>query len=218
MIEWLSSWAEQVIVAVIIGTIIEMILPNGNNKKYIKTVIGVYILFTIVSPIIGKIMGSDLSSLDFDYEKYFKDTDTYQTMSQSLEVDNTKNIQELYQTNLKNDMKSKLQEKGYLASNIKLETQLQDDQNYGKITKISMTVTKLKEEQEENLTTSNTVSINVIEKIQIGNVIENTVEQEDTKKEEKNTLKTSEINELKTYLSNVYEVNKKQIQINEKGG
>lgn len=218
MIEWLSSWAEQVIVAVIIGTIIEMILPNGNNKKYIKTVIGVYILFTIVSPIIGKIMGSDLSSLDFDYEKYFKDTDTYQTMSQSLEVDNTKNIQELYQTNLKNDMKSKLQEKGYLASNIKLETQLQDDQNYGKITKISMTVTKLKEEQEENLTTSNTVSINVIEKIQIGNVIENTVEQEDTKKEEKNTLKISEINELKTYLSNVYEVNKKQIQINEKGG
>ncbi|MCI8482131.1 MAG: hypothetical protein HFJ27_03470 [Clostridia bacterium] len=51
MIENLSLWAEQIIVAVIIATIIEMILPNGNNKKYIKAVIGVYVLFTIISPI-----------------------------------------------------------------------------------------------------------------------------------------------------------------------
>lgn len=36
---WISSWAEQIVVAVIIATIIEMILPNGNNKKYIKAVI-----------------------------------------------------------------------------------------------------------------------------------------------------------------------------------
>ena len=46
--EWISHWAETIIVAVIIGTIIEMILPSGNSKKYIKTVIGVYILFTII--------------------------------------------------------------------------------------------------------------------------------------------------------------------------
>ena len=43
MIEWISDWAGSIIVAVIIGTIIEMILPSGNSKKYIKMVIGVYI-------------------------------------------------------------------------------------------------------------------------------------------------------------------------------
>lgn len=52
MISNISSWAEQIIIAVIIATILEMVLPNGNSKKYIKTVIGVYILYTIISPVI----------------------------------------------------------------------------------------------------------------------------------------------------------------------
>ena len=41
MINNISSWAEQVIIAMIIATIIEMILPKGNSKKYIKMVIGI---------------------------------------------------------------------------------------------------------------------------------------------------------------------------------
>ena len=36
MISWMSNWAQGIIVALIVGTIIEMILPNGNNKKYVK--------------------------------------------------------------------------------------------------------------------------------------------------------------------------------------
>ena len=52
----MSSWAKSIILAVIVSTIIQMILPEGNNKKYIKTVIGLYILFTIISPIISNII------------------------------------------------------------------------------------------------------------------------------------------------------------------
>ena len=54
MIKFLSNWAQNIIVAVIIGSIIEMILPSGSLKKYVKVVIGIYILFSIVSPIINK--------------------------------------------------------------------------------------------------------------------------------------------------------------------
>ena len=48
MINFLSSWAEQIVLAVIIATIIELILPDSKNKKYIQMVIGVYILFNIM--------------------------------------------------------------------------------------------------------------------------------------------------------------------------
>ena len=48
LINWITNWAEGIIVAVIIGTIIEMILPNGKSKKYIKVVIGIYILNMII--------------------------------------------------------------------------------------------------------------------------------------------------------------------------
>ena len=52
MIEFFSTWAEQIVLAVIIATIIEMLLPNNKNKKYVQMIIGIYILFNIISPII----------------------------------------------------------------------------------------------------------------------------------------------------------------------
>ena len=52
MISFISSWAEQIVLAVIVATIIELILPKNKNKKYIQMVIGVYVLFNIISPII----------------------------------------------------------------------------------------------------------------------------------------------------------------------
>ena len=45
MINFISSWAEQIVLAVIIATIIELILPKNKNRKYIQMVIGVYVLF-----------------------------------------------------------------------------------------------------------------------------------------------------------------------------
>lgn len=118
MIENLSIWAEQIIVAVIIATLIEMILPNGNNKKYIKAVIGVYLLFTIISPIFG----GNFHFNEIDYESYFKDTEKYQTMSDTLTTYNDQSVEEIYLTNLKQDMKQKLKEKGYLAEKISIRT------------------------------------------------------------------------------------------------
>ena len=63
MIEFMSSWAEQIVLAVIVATIIEMILPKNKNKKYIQMVIGIYVLFNIISPIIK-------NKDNFSIEKY----------------------------------------------------------------------------------------------------------------------------------------------------
>lgn len=211
----MSTWAEQIIVAVIIGTIIEMILPNGNNKKYVKTVIGVYILFTIVSPIISKVTNTDLRNMDLNYEKYFKNTDTYQTMSQTLSTSNDKTVEDIYISNLKEDMKNKLLEKGYVASNIEMGISLDENDNYGKVKNISLTLVKRKEienEEDKEKNTINEISINTIEKVSIGNntnITQNIIET-DTK----TNIKNSEINEIKEYLSSVYDVKKKNVQIN----
>ena len=45
MIDFLVSWAEQLILALIVIIIIEIVLPSGNNyKKYIKVVLGIFLL------------------------------------------------------------------------------------------------------------------------------------------------------------------------------
>ena len=48
MINFLSNWIEQITLSVIIVSIFELILPKGNLKKYIKVVLGVYIIYCFI--------------------------------------------------------------------------------------------------------------------------------------------------------------------------
>lgn len=106
--EFITSWVQGIIIAVIIGSIIEMLLPNGNSKKYIKVVIGVYIVFTIVSPIISKFTGTEIK-LDsiIDINKYEDKIASYEIDTKNLENINNSNIKEVYILNLKKILKQK---------------------------------------------------------------------------------------------------------------
>ena len=135
MVEFISTWAEQVVVAVIIATILELIIPKGNNKKYIKVIIGVYILFTIISPVINKITGDNIK-LDFNYEKYFNNYMNYEIQSNAITTTNNQNIEDIYIQNLKKDIINKVEERGVKVNNIQLDINFEDYTSYGNINKI----------------------------------------------------------------------------------
>lgn len=103
MIQFLSSWAEQIVLAVIIATIIELILPQNRNKKYIQMVIGIYILFNIISPII-KNKDTILTSGDYDLEKY-ESSSNYTIDQSSMD----ERIEKIYVEELENTTISKFQ-------------------------------------------------------------------------------------------------------------
>lgn len=208
MIENISVWAEQIIIAVVIATLIEMILPEGNNRKYIKAVIGVYILFTIISPILKN--NGNFNFNNIDYESYFKENETYKTMSESLTSNNDNSVEEIYINNLKQDMKQKLKEKGFLVESSTVKIELQEGDNYGRILEINLALSKLKEEDTKEQ--SSNIIVNDISKISIGNTVKNETTSSNSKE---NKLSSSEIKEVKDYLSNVYEVSNKNIYINE---
>ncbi len=52
MIDYFSEWAQNVTLAIVIVSLFEMLLPNNKTKKYIKVVMGLYILFNIISPFV----------------------------------------------------------------------------------------------------------------------------------------------------------------------
>lgn len=124
MISFISSWTQGIIVSVIIASIIEMILPDGNSKKYVKVVIGVFILFSIVSPVINKFTKKEINiSSIVDVEKY---SDAKQVSSTNLEVNTSLNIKQMYETNLKVDIKSKIESKGFKVKDITIN--ISDDE------------------------------------------------------------------------------------------
>ncbi len=195
MIEFLSSWAQGIIVAVIIATLIEMILPNSSSKKYVKVVIGMYILFTIVSPIIKKLGGKDINLNTINIEKYEQQiSKSDNTISRKFEDNNTRSIKDIYVSNLKADISAKLKEKGYEIDTS--DIQIKDDENYT-IEKITLKLIKMEQKQEKN----NEIVINTVE---IGNAIS----QKDSK-----TLSNDEKQEVKDYISETYDIDKKNINI-----
>ena len=194
MINAMSTWAKSIILAVIVSTIIQMILPEGNNKKYIKTVIGLYILFTIISPIISKISGGN-STIDVSkYENYFNVEST--TTASANVID--KNLDNTYTSSIKSDIKNRMKQKGYKVNSLDANIELKNEESYGTINSLKISL-----EREENNNNSNIQAVNKIE-IKISN---------NTNEVKQNNLTSMEKQEIKNYLSETYSIKKENIEV-----
>ena len=196
MISWFSSWAKGIILAVIIVTILEMILPEGKNKKYIKVVMGVYIMFSIVSPIISKITNSEM---DLDISKYENILGTGSVQASSdLNTINNQNIENIYLNSIKTNVKEELERKGYECEAVDITANINVEKQEAEIYKIDITGVSQKEDD----------SIKKVNKVVIGEAKDN--------KKTNNTLTAGQINELKEHFSDKYEIEKNKIFINDK--
>ena len=109
MIAKLNNWTENIIIAVIISIIIEMILPEGNNKKYVKVVTGLYILYVIINPILGL---SNISELN-EIKSVLKENTIVPTVSES-------DIATTYILSLQNALQSEIAEMGYDIDSVQI--------------------------------------------------------------------------------------------------
>ena len=51
VISFINSWLKDIVVLFILISIAELIMPKGNLKKYIRLVIGLLIIYTIINPL-----------------------------------------------------------------------------------------------------------------------------------------------------------------------
>jgi len=201
MIENLSSWAKGITLAVIVVSILEMLLPNNKTKKYIKMVMGVFILFNIISPFIN---ANDLKNLnEIDASKYVNENNKNYVEQKSMD----ERLEELYIDEIEKDIIKKVEKKGYKVRMCKVDAKITKNEEETGITKIKLKVEKTGEvKQEENSSIENQI-VTQVQKIKKVN----------TKKieEDKETsLEKSDIQNLKQFLIEEYEVNEKCLEIN----
>ena len=203
---FISSWAQGIIISVIIATIIEMLLPNNSSSKYIKVVVGVFVLFSIISPVVSKLKGNDILD-EINMDSYIEKTGRESIQTSTVNVDNNKAIKKIYEENLKIDIKSKISQKGYTVGEVNLD--ISDNSEYT-INKIEIKITAKNETSSKKTATENTTTIvenieNI--KISLGG------SRKDEKKEEQSIISESEKRKLREYIGNVYEVSENNIQI-----
>lgn len=202
LIKFINSWAQGIILAVIIATIIEIIIPEGNNKKYVKTVIGLYILFIIIYPLITKISNNKFN-FDSIIAKTNKEVSMYDSkVTNSIETNTY--IENTYKNNLKEKIKEKIEEKGYIVLDFNIYIETQNEESYGQINSIVLKLQKANKEQN---------TINGVNKIEEINVDIKNSKTENLKKEKE--LTDSEIKTIKEYLNNSYSIEEERIHINE---
>ena len=112
MIEFLSSWAKSLGLAIIVISVLEMLLPNNKTKKYVRMVFGLYIIFNIISPFVKNKDILDVSS--YDMNEYVGDYTTNQTQEEQNSVDSQ--IEEIYIRELEKDITRKVEKLGALPA------------------------------------------------------------------------------------------------------
>lgn len=122
MILAMKNWCEGLIVAIIISIIIEMLIPENKTKKYIKVIIGIYIVFVILSPLF-KI---------FDYK--FDELNIFEFETTSSDIHDE--IKDVYVIGIEQSIKKEIEELGFLVGEINLFI----DEKYENIEKIELKV------------------------------------------------------------------------------
>lgn len=195
MINIISNWAGEIVVSLVIVTLIEMLLPDNKIKKYVKTVIGVYIIFCIISPFIDK---EEFAKI---FENTEKNLEKIRIESQvSSNVENTQNsIEALYIQEFENDVIKKVEELGYKVKKCNVDIEINASKDNAGINAIYLNI------GEKKANTNQGIQVENVEKVEISI---NDKEEGNNKDEE-----TEDSKKVREFLSNHYEISKEKIKI-----
>ncbi len=197
MVDFLSSWIEGIAVSVIIVSIFEMIIPEGNTKKYIKVILGIYVMFSIIAPFVNN---KDLYSLDISdtIEDYLSDVEVSAPVQKE---DN--NLEQIYINTFEQEIKKIVEERGFDVKSCDVEAVFDTESEDFGISKISINLVSRNEnygvEDKQN------TKIEDVQKVDIS--VNNKQESKET------DITPNDIKELKKFLSDYYEIDKAIIDI-----
>ncbi len=208
MINALTSWAKAIVMAIIIVSILEMLLPNNKTKKYIKMVMGLFILYNIISPFI-----KDKNALKFEEA----DLQTFTSSEiKSIEVNQEsmdRRLEELYIQQIEKDITKKLEKKGYKVKSCKVQAKISNDEDTTGITKIKLKIEKGEKQESEDEKQDEEIENKLITTIQSIKKVDTRISKTENMVGDA-LLEKVDIQNIKQFLIKEYEVNEKCLEIN----
>lgn len=208
MLDIFTNWAKAIVMSVIIVSILEMLLPNNKTKKYVKMVMGLFILYNIISPFI-----KDKSILKFEEE----DLQTFTTAeNKQIEVNQEsmdRRLEELYIQEIEKDIRKKLEKKGYIVKSCKVQAKISKDEDTTGITKIKLKIEKGEMPENEETKQDEEIENKIITAIQSVKKVDTKISKNDNNIGDA-LLEKVDIQNIKQFLIKEYEVNEKCLEIN----
>lgn len=79
--EWLSGWLRELILVVLLATFVDMLLPNRSMERYVKLVLSLLILLTLITPLINLLSSEPDARLKEALRDWTKDGGQIQAMT-----------------------------------------------------------------------------------------------------------------------------------------
>lgn len=157
---FISSWLENIVVLFILISITELVMPKGNMKKYVDLIIGILIIFTIITPF-AKLVNKDFN-LDQAVFNFSKQDDSSNGGDERLYLEQEKQVEKLYKEKIKNQIKELIEEESpYIVIDMSVEI-LDSEERYGEIESVQLSIGENVKDAE-----SKKIEINKVEPIQI---------------------------------------------------
>lgn len=194
VISYINSWLKDIVVLFILISIAELIMPKGNLKKYIRVVIGLLVIFTIINPF------TKLFHLDFSLDKvvfnYAKPEIFNSSELEAFYKQQEKQIEKIYIKKVYDEFKNLIEtetEYELIDADISI---IRDEDKYGEIDSAILYIKEKKSSKNNGK-----ISIEKIDPIEIGHSIS------------KETIDSSNYENIKILISENYGIEKDRINI-----
>lgn len=233
MINFLSSWVKNLSLALIVVSILEMLLPNNKTKKYIKMVMGLYILFSIIAPFVNNsnVLNFNIEDVYSDYSMEISNTSTTSTAGEVNQASMDDRLNKLYKEQLESDITQKVEEKGYDVRKCKVEAHVSESDTGiesitieidGKNDNTENSNNSNKTDATENSNDSskysknsgNTLEGKIVKEIQKIQKVEIDVSKGDDSEDTNSAITKTDVKMIKDFLTKEYGVSEKCLKIN----
>lgn len=236
MINFLSLWVKNLSLALIVVSILEMLLPNNKTKKYIKMVMGLYILFSIIAPFVNNsnVLNFNIEDVYSDYSKEISSTSATSTTGEVNKTSMDDRLNKLYKEQLESDITQKVEEKGYDVRKCKVDAHISEsdtgieyitieiDGKNDNVENSNNSDNSNKTDANENSNGSskysknsgNTLEDKIVKEIQKIQKVEIDVSKGDDSEDTNSAITKTDVKMIKDFLTKEYGVSEKCLKIN----
>ena len=198
----ISTWSRGIVISVIITIVIEMILPDNNSKKYIKIVLGIFVVYSIISPVFEYFLSNSVDSL-IDEGKASIEASSSNVKEADNHIDYTDDaVRNIYSESLKTELNKLLQSKGFIAEKIKIT--ISDDETYN----INYVSVKIKEKKKVESQSKDKQAQSIIETVK-----QIVINIDDNNKKDESILDENDISNIRKIIHDNFGVEEQRISI-----
>ena len=132
MVDWIRNWIMQIAGITVLGSLCDMVMPQGEMRKYVKMVIGLILVFAVLRPIVS--IPAEKINIDVPKNQQFEAME----LKEKLNKTEQKKIIAIYCRKIEGKILSEIQKEYDCEVFIDVKVEEKEKMTFGNITQVEI--------------------------------------------------------------------------------